>query len=426
MSGIIITFFLVASIPLIIMQPVLGPVVYYWMVVMRPDVQMWGVFPIRWTLIIAIAALISMLIRAKQWQPPKGGLAPLLVIFAVWYYLSALVNTGSDMTLVTDFAKVVLMCMVTASVLITRVRLHAVIWVIVICVGAAAIRTAALLIVNPGSPFIIGPKVFGHTNEYARVLLYVFPLVLFLARYSAHKYVRLGMNVLAVCFVLSIIGTNSRGGFVALLAIGGVLWLRGKRKITTAIAALALIGGALLVIPESRIESITNRMSTIENTEVDVSFQNRTAVWAETWKYVNRNPIFGGGAGFAERVVERASHNSYMEVMGETGFVGLGIWTLILLGAISTSFRIRRLSKNILELRWAYDLAYFLQLSLVAYVVGGLVKNHGFFEYYYMLIGILLATETVVRTHIAAHAPDKEGRVEINLPKRIAPGRARA
>ncbi len=404
MSSFIITFFLLASIPLVVRQPVLGPPVYYWLVWMHPESQMYGGLNLRWTLILALTALGAWMSLGHKREMPTGAMPAILIIFVIWYMLSTWLVPGSNKGLATDFAKVILMSIVTASIMNTPTRVHALIWVIVICIGSVAIRTAGITALHPNMPFVIGPSFLGQSNEYARVLLYTFPLVLYLARHSAHAYVRLGMLGVAAGVALSIVGTNSRGGLVAFLAICGVMWLRGRRKGAIAAGLIILVVGGWLVLPEKRFDAFTGRMSTIENPEADDSFMQRVEIWEKTWDYVLTSPIIGGGAGFSERVIGRASHNSYVEVLGESGFVGLTLWFITAIAAFALSGRIRRLSRGIAELQWSYDLASYIQLSFVGYFVGGLIKNHGFFEFYYMLIGILMGTEIAVRKYLVSKA----------------------
>lgn len=420
MAGFLIIPFLLMAAPLVISLPVLGPLVYYWLTWMRPETQMYGVLPLRWTLILAVTALVSALLRANRWEFPRGALAPVLIIFAAWYVIATLSNPGADMGLAGDFVKIILMTLVSASILTTRIRVHAVIWVVLICIGIAAVRTAAIVMVNPGGRYVLGPDYLGQTNEYARVLLYTFPLALFMARHSAHHYVRFGMLVLTGCIALSVIGTNSRGGMVAFLVMCGIMWLKGRRKIPVAIGILIFAGAVFLVIPEGRIDSFFSRMQSIETADKNASFLSRTAVWKLGWEYVQAHPVFGGGAGLYERVFLIASHNSYLEILGEMGFPGFALWLLIALLAFRLTFRIRRLSRDIADLRWAYDLAYYSQLMFIGYFVGGFLKNHGLFEFYYMLIGILMGTAIAVQNYLISKATDDDQLASTSPMKRLA------
>ncbi len=409
MSGIIITVWLLGITLLALMQPVAGPLVYYLIVWMHPEEQMYGGLSLRWTLLIALTSMMGYLFVGKERQTPNNAILFFLVILALWYVLAALANNvdAAEFALATDFVKLIVMSWVTACVINTRARLHALVWIIVICIGSVSFRTGLLTVVTGGGGVILGPDFLGQTNEYARVVIYTWPLMIFLARHSAHYYVRLGHGVLATMAVFTLIGTNSRGALVAFVAMCAVLWMYGNKKIVSALLIVIFVSGAYFVLPPNRLESFTNRTATIENPNEDSSFTSRTNAWAFGWSYALNNPVFGGGPHTFEREHGIASHSSYFEVLGESGFVGLAVYIIIALLAFATIFRIRKRTKGITELIWAHDLAFYIMISLVGYFVGGITKNHGFFEYYYMLLGILMGLETAVNKALAAQTKNQ-------------------
>ena len=48
------------------------------------------------------------------------------------------------------------------------------------------------------------------------------------------------------------------------------------------------------------------------------------------------------------------------------------------------------------ELRWAYDLAAMIQVSLVGYMVAGAFLSLAYFDLFYLLVAIVVATQDVV------------------------------
>lgn len=379
---------------------------YYLIVWMHPENQMWGGLSLRWTLLIALTSLLGYLSLGDQRKAPSNAIVFFLILLTIWYVLSAIINRVeyADFTLATDFAKITLMAWISACVINTRARIHALMWILVICMGSVSFRTGLIVAISGGGGVVVGPKHLGHTNEYARFVIYTWPFMLYLARHSAHFYVRLGHAVLATTAVLTLIGTNSRGALVAFVAMCFVLWIYGKKKILPLVLIGTFISAAYLFLPPQRLESFTNRSATIEKADENESFLARTRSWAFGWSYALKNPYFGGGPAVFENVHGVASHSSYFEVLGETGFVGFGIYTILAVLAFTTIFRIRRLTKGITELIWAHDLAFYIMITLVGYFVGGLTKNHGFNEYYYMLLGILMGLETAVKNYLVAQA----------------------
>jgi probable O-glycosylation ligase (exosortase A-associated) len=409
MAGFIITLWLFGITALTIIQPITAPLVYYLIVWMHPEQQMYGGLPIRWTFLIALTSLIGYVFINKERQPPKNALVFFMFILAFWYLLSAFINnvTSSEFGLATDFIKMILMSWVTASVITTRLRIHALIWILIISIGSVSFRTGLITVIAGGGGNIVGPEFLGHTNEYARYVIYTWPFMLYLARHSAHKYVRFGNGVLATTAVLTLIGTNSRGALVAFGAMCVILWLYGSRKVVSVVLLLTFVGGAYLILPPERLESFTSRAATIENPNETKSFQLRTDSWAFGWDFALKNPYFGGGPGTFEREHGFAAHSNYFEVLGVSGFVGFGVYTIIALLAFAMVFRIQKRTRGIAELAWAHDLAFYTMITLVGYFVGGLTKNHGFNEYYYMLLGIMMGLETAVNRYLTTEAEEK-------------------
>ena len=94
----------------------------------------------------------------------------------------------------------------------------------------------------------------------------------------------------------------------------------------------------------------------------------------------------------------------YFEILGDTGFVGLGVFLAIMATGFNNLRVIRRLTVNRPEWAWATDLAYALRLTLVAYAVSGAALSMAYFELYYVFTTLI----SVLRKHVET---------EVNAPK---------
>lgn len=122
--------------------------------------------------------------------------------------------------------------------------------------------------------------------------------------------------------------TASRGSFVAALVSNGLVLLlfllRSKLLLQEkafyfllSAAAIALI--AILV--KEYLPAEWERLTTISADQDN----GRWRLWAlaiDSWR---KNPIFGNGLGYAYAVYRRASHNTYLQVLSETGLVGMAL-----------------------------------------------------------------------------------------------------
>src|SRR6185312_15946755 len=90
------------------------------------------------------------------------------------------------------------------------------------------------------------------------------------------------------------------------------------------------------------------------------------------------------------------AHSIYFEVLGESGFVGLGLFIMLLLASLMTAASVIRKTKNRPEFDWARNLAAMCQVSLVGYASAGAFLNLGFFDLYYSIIAVIVVVKAIV------------------------------
>jgi hypothetical protein len=88
------------------------------------------------------------------------------------------------------------------------------------------------------------------------------------------------------------------------------------------------------------------------------------------------------------------------------GFVGLFLFLALGLAALLTAQRICRLARDRPELLWAERLGRMLQVSLIGYASAGAFLNLGFFDLYYTVLVVLIATRHEVLRALVGTTPD--------------------
>jgi probable O-glycosylation ligase (exosortase A-associated) len=134
-----------------------------------------------------------------------------------------------------------------------------------------------------------------------------------------------------------------------------------------------------------------------------------------------RDKFFGGGFDVYQGPVFaiyapdpddlHAAHSIYFQVLGEHGFVGLGLYLLVGVLAWRSAGWIMRHGGARADLRWAAGLAAMIQTSLAGFAVGGAFLSLAYFDVPYYLAAILVATRALVERRLAeppAPAPQKE------------------
>jgi putative inorganic carbon (hco3(-)) transporter len=255
-------------------------------------------------------------------------------------------------------------------------------------------------------PRIAGP--LGDPNFFSQILLPLVPVALFLGWGAAEARGRwLGYAAAGVLTAGTVL-TYSRGAAVALGCIVLLSFVsRGvtRRQLAGAALALPLL---LLLVPTD----FARRLTTIDQllpwgeqevTRPDSSFAMRKILTATAWHVFLDNPLLGVGAGnysahfaaYADEVgtaaqdyvaegSPRFAHSLYLEILAETGLMGLAAFGLAMAAFAVALERARRRLQSRGDPASA-GLARGLQLALLGYLLSS-VLLHGHFQRYLWLL----------------------------------------
>ena len=131
----------------------------------------------------------------------------------------------------------------------------------------------------------------------------------------------------------------------------------------------------------------------------------RINAWKMAFNMAKDRPLGGGLESFQDYSFAlyapnpddvHASHSIYFEVLGEHGFVGLGLFLMLGLMTWRTASWVIGRARRDREKRWAADLAAMVQVSLVGYASAGAFLGLAYFDYYYTLIALVILCKTVL------------------------------
>ncbi|MCX7901667.1 MAG: putative O-glycosylation ligase, exosortase A system-associated, partial [Burkholderiaceae bacterium] len=223
-----------------------------------------------------------------------------------------------------------------------------------------------------------------------------------------HRLLRLGVLSAMLLSGVSAIGSFSRGAFVASAAMLTLLWWRGKNKLLFG-AAAALLGAVAIVFMPDKWEE---RMSTIKTYEQDASAMGRIHTWQMLFNLALDRPFVGGGfEPYSKEILARykpdyhtvhSAHSIYFQVLGEHGFVGLALFLTFWALTWRIGSQLRRMTRADPDEAWAFWMASFVQVSLVAYFVGGLFLNLAYWDMpYYLMVALVVARHAVLAARMA-------------------------
>jgi probable O-glycosylation ligase (exosortase A-associated) len=406
--------------PLILVSPFAGVLVYKWLELMPPEGAYYVyLLPGRLSLVVAALTFLSWLLKEEKGLPTQRSLILVLAALFLWINLTslfALAPNESEFYFKWDrTVKVVGISILTAQMMSSRARIEAFVWVEVICVGFSAVSGAIKTILSGGGGFtVLGVpgSLIEERNAFALFLAMIMPLALFLGLHSTllqpARWIKWTMQGIAFSCMVAIVGTYSRGGFLAGSAALLMLNLKAKHKIWGLVISCALV----LVLVDFAPESWLHRMDTTIDYGGDRSATSRLDAWEWAWNMALEHPVTGGG--FRVFVLNRPqyasgryieAHNSFFEMMAEHGFVGLGLFCCLLVGLYRTCAAVRRRARDHPGLLWAEHLARMVQVGMVAFVVGGSFVSVATSPFLYDFAAIAIGLRTVVERETAALQP---------------------
>lgn len=253
---------------------------------------------------------------------------------------------------------------------------------------------------------------------YAQFLLILVPLALDRLGQERSLILRgLAGWSLAVC-VLSLLLTFSRGGFLGLMVMLGMIMIRRPPPLGAILSTIAIAIPLMQFAPDSythRLGTIVEFMPGIGESDLrnDDSFRGRSSEMIVGWLMFTDHPVFGVGLGnynaryleysrwlgIDPRLEDRSAHCLYLEIASETGLVGLSIF----LWLVWVMFReLERAYKALTEagLTNYAGIAGAVSAGMIGYLTAAIFLHAAFPRPFWFLFGIALALPNVARYEI--------------------------
>jgi probable O-glycosylation ligase (exosortase A-associated) len=431
MRDLLVALIVFGSVPFTFVRPYIGILVWTWLSLMNPHRLTWGfAYQLRVAMVVGAVTLCAWLFSREPKRPPLAAPTVILALFMIWLSIATFfaVNPVDAMEKWSQVIKILGMTFVAMCLLQDRHRIQLMAWAIAVSIGFYGVRGGIFTILTGGNYRVYGPPgtFIQDNNQLGLAMIMVLPFIWYLFMTTTQRFLRLGLLGAGALTVVAIAGTHSRGAFVALSVLMSYMWFKSRYKVVTLVGALVLGAGVLTMLPSHWYD----RMSTIQTYDQDESVRGRFDAWTFAWRVAKEKPLLGGGFSVfydgryfmqlvPEAIAPRAAHSIYFEVLGETGFVGLGMFLALGVSTFFTAMGVGRLARDHPDLEWAKLLASMMQVSLTGYAVAGAFLNLGFFDLYYFIIALTVALKVVVTREIAAKAPVPSG------PPRYSQAKAR-
>ena len=231
----------------------------------------------------------------------------------------------------------------------------------------------------------------------------------FFKLFSLKGIKRLLVGCLCVLFLITVIKTQSRGGFIGLLAVTGIMLFQLRRlgfKYIMIGLFLCLIGGSIVLYKAD--SQFWNRMAAIWNYTDDYNYTQPTGrieVWKRGVNIMMTHPILGVGVGnfyTAEGYSHMdiggkwsSAHNSFLEIGAELGFPGLVCFCYIILSSL---MGLRKLGSFKHKITFNNFVAFQFSLvsSWIGFIVIGFFLSNAYSSIFYFLTGLSCALTGLV------------------------------
>lgn len=296
------------------------------------------------------------------------------------------------------FNKVVLMFIVMVNTLRTPARLKGLMW-LSIAVGMM-LSYQAVELYQAGDFAIEGYRVsvnyggmFGNPNDLAIHLVIVTPIAFAFGMAAKKMSTRLLYFGITFLLVIGNMVTQSRGGFLALLAVSAMLaWKLGKKQRFKVVLISAVVGVLFIAVAPGdygiRILSIF-----IPSLDPVGSSDQRKELLQISLLVTLRNP-WGIGLGNFPIVGVRnlQTHNAYTQVSSELGLLAFACYVIFIVSPLRKLGAIERQLFANKETNWLYYMAIGVQGSIVAYMVASFfgAVAYNWFIYYPIAYAICL------------------------------------
>lgn len=405
MRDIVVSLVVLTGVLYSLKKPYIGVLLWSWLSYMNPHRLCYGfAYSMPFAYITAIFTMFSLLFSKEDKKIPSGGgIRLLLILFLLWTAVTTVFAFHPEFAQeqFIKFVKIQIPIFLTLMVLKDKQRIHSLLWVISISIGYFGIKGGIYTVLSGGGGRVYGPpdSFIEENNALAVATLMVMPIMVYLGYGLKKSWQKKVMLFCLISMGFSVLGSQSRGAFLAIVSVSAYFWFQSKNKLpsTIGIAFFGLI--AAFFLPESWYE----RMNTIDTYDEDESAMGRINAWILALNVANHN-FFGGGFNlWSETTYSHylitfdpghmkafVAHSIYFSVLGEQGWVGLGLFLVLIILCWYRCGELQKKCSKIESVAWIAELARMIKVSLIAYCTGGTFLSLSYFDLPWTLFAVVI------------------------------------
>lgn len=303
-----------------------------------------------------------------------------------------------------DFTPVFLISLILFNILQTKRQLKGLMWLAVAI--SIWLSYQAVLLYNQGIFKVEGYRVqvdfggmFGGPNDMALFLSTITPISIALGIASKNKLYKLFYLTAAGLMATGNFVTQSRGAFLALIAMAGVLvWKIGKKQRFKSILISSVVGALVITLAPG---NYWLRILSIFYPSLDASGSSdqRTELLIQSIWVTLRNPLGIGIDNFqVVGIQNHVTHNAYTQISSEIGWVALIAYVILMISPMRKLAIIERHMADREDFSWVYYMSIGIQASIVSYMVSSFFGSAAYNWYVYYLIAYAICLRRIYQS----------------------------
>lgn len=385
-------------------------------------------FPILGTLqtqkLVVAIALFGLLSQARLVENMRNALSTPtvrpLIFMVTWILLSIPfgVYPGQSIMFITQsYWKILVMFLLIISYVSTMEEVNKLIWVYILAVGLLAIIT---ILSSGGGRMEINADVYD-ANDTALQFLLALPFAVW--KYKSSKGIKRWLAIfISIVLLVGIVKTNSRGGFLGLVAVVLVIMWQikalEKRSLFRIFLLLAIMSiGFIYFAGDSYVDRISTMLAPSKDYNTAAS-TGRLQIWERGIQMMFMNPILGVGVYnfmsaegmiFAEIGARyQAAHNSFVQIGAELGLPGFIVFCMLIWKTVKYIKEVGRNAykeNNSLTLNLA--ISYSVIGSITGFVVSGFFLSAAYTTPLYFLLAVSISIFSATHLYAVGAKPEK-------------------
>jgi len=284
-----------------------------------------------------------------------------------------------------------------------------------IYLASAAIYAAVIITrfdIGDGSDWRLGHLYYYDANDFATLAVTAIPFGLYFLHVARSMALRALIAASLTILTLAFVWSGSRGGFLALTAVGIFVVARYREiPLRWRISATALV---LVVLLGTASDQYWEQMGTITS-ESDYNRTGETGrlqIWERGIGYMLGHPVLGVGPsnfqtaeGTISPLAERqqfgigvrwsAAHNTFIQAGAELGLPGLFFFSMMLVTAFRAQRDSFRNASRSMDTGRGPELTRALTASLIGFLIGSLFLSLTYSEMLYALLAMVVGLNKV-------------------------------